>query len=145
MSLREIRAELRKLPRDRRRDIVEAIRAGRAVTDPRDAPLAAAWAEYLDRRRFTWVWPRWVMPRERPRGRSAWLWLLHLASILGALALTCGYLWVWLPAPWRYFAAAWIAYCVVTTPLQIARMLRLYWNAPKAAAANRAIGSIHRT
>jgi len=86
-SLREIRAELRKLPRERRREIVNAIRAGRAVNDPRDAPLAAAWADYLDQRRHTW--PRWIMPRERPHGRHAWLWLVHVALLLASIGLAC--------------------------------------------------------
>jgi hypothetical protein len=134
-SLREIRAALRTIPRDRRREIVNAIRAGRAVNDPRDASLAVAWAEYLDRRRSTW--PRWFMPLKRPHGKRAWLWLLHVASMLVALALACRFLWTWLGTPWRYFAIAWVAYSVVTTPLIIGRTLRSYWNAPQAAAANR--------
>jgi hypothetical protein len=133
-SLREIRGALRGLPRDRRREIVDAIRTGRAVNDPRDAQLAALWAEYLDRRRSTW--PRWLMPPERPHGKRAWLWLVHVASTLAALALASRFLWTWLGTPWRYFAVAWVAYSVVTTPVIIGRTLRSYRNAPLAAAAN---------
>jgi hypothetical protein len=134
-SLREIRAELRKIPRDRRRDIVNAIRAGRAVHDSRDAALAVAWADYLDRRRFTWAWPRWVMPRERPRGKHAWLWGLHAAWMLVAVGIA-----VWsarLPSPWDYLVIAFFAYSAVTVPFTLRRTLRSYWNAPQAAAANR--------
>ena len=113
------------------------------MNDPRDAPLAVAWADYLDRRRSMLRWA--MLPRERPHGKRAWLWLIHLALVVAALASTSYYLWVWFPAPWRYFTVAWIAYCVATTPVQIARTLRSYWNAPRAAAANRACGSGYRT
>ena len=136
-SLREIRAELRKLPRDRRREIGNAIRAGRAVADPRDASLTVAWAENLDKRRRTWMWPRWVMPRDRPHGWKAWLWLLHAAWLLVALALASRYEWRWFSSPWRYLVLAWLAYSAVTTPFIIARTLRTFWNAPLAVAANR--------
>ena len=59
--------------------------------------------------------------------------------MLVSLAITCGVVWTWIPTPWHYFVIAWIAYSVVTTPLTIARMLRSYWNAPQAAAANREV------
>src|SRR5689334_10873660 len=113
-SLREIRAELRKIPRDRRREIVNAIRAGRAVADPRDAALAAAWAEYLDRRRSSWAWPRWVMPRERPTGRHAWFWGLHVVWLLAAIGLACALSWTSIPSPWQWLFVAWIVYGVAT-------------------------------
>jgi hypothetical protein len=143
-SLREIRAEVRKLPRDRRREIVNAIRAGRAVSDPRDAPLAAAWADYLVRRSSRW--PRWLMPRERPQGKHAWLWLIHVALLLIAVGITFRVTLAF-PTPWRYLVIAWLAYSLVTTPLTMRRMLRSYWNARQAAAANRELvehGSVAR-
>jgi len=136
-SLREIRAALRKVPRDRRREIVNAIRDGRAVNDPRDAPLAVAWADYLDRRRSSWAWPRWAMPRERPRGKHAWVWGLHAVWMLVAVAIA-----VWsarLPSPWNYVVIGFFVYSAVTVPLTLRRTLRSYWNAPQAAAANRAL------
>jgi hypothetical protein len=126
---------LRKVPRDRRREIVNAIREGRAVNDPRDAPLAMEWADYLDGRRFTWAWPRWVMPRERPHGRHVWLWGLHAAWVLVAIAIA---LWsARLPSPLDYLVIAFFAYGAVTLPFTLRHVLRSYWNAPQAAAANR--------
>jgi hypothetical protein len=71
-SLRDVRRALRQLPRERRKDVLAAIRAGRAVNDRRDAVLAVAWAERLSKVR----WPAWVMPRARPHGMRRWLWLL---------------------------------------------------------------------
>ena len=136
-SLREIRAELRELPRDRRREIVNAIRAGRAVADPRDAALAVAWAEYLDRRRFSWAWPRWAMPRERPTGRHAWFWSLHVVTMLVGVGLACVYAWRWIPSPRHWFVVAWVVYCVATVPFTLNRVLRTHWNASQAVAANR--------
>ncbi len=136
-SLREIRGELRKLPRERRREIGNAIRAGRAVTDPRDAALAVAWAEYLDKRRYTWAWPPWVMPRERPVGRHAWFWSLHVVAMLAAIGLACALSWASIPSPWQWLVVAFVVYSVATVPFTLSRVLRTYWNAPQAAAANR--------
>ena len=137
MSLREIRTELRKIPRDRRREIVRSIRDGRAVSDPRDAALAVACPEYLDQRRHSRAWIPWALPRERPHGKRKALWLAHAAWMLGAIALTCRYLWTWLPSPWRYLVIAFFAYSVATIPFTLGRILRGYWNAPQAAQANR--------
>jgi hypothetical protein len=125
------------LPRERRREIGNAIRAGRAVNDPRDAALAVAWAEYLDKRRYTWLWPRWVMPRERPVGRHAWFWSLHVVTMLVAIGLACVYAWKVIPSPWHWLVVAWVVYSVATLPFTLSRILRFYWNASQAAAANR--------
>lgn len=105
-SLRDVRRALRHLPREHRKDLIAAIRAGRAVNDPRDAALAVAWAERLQRVR----WPGWVMLRSRPRGKRAWLWLLHLAWIVAALAVALATLWSSLPGVWRWVIVGVFAY-----------------------------------
>jgi hypothetical protein len=136
-SLREIRAELRKIPRDRRLEIVESIRAGRAVADPRDAALAVAWAEYLDRRRQSRAWLPWVLPRARPMGRHAWLWGLHVVAMLVAVAFVCRFAWTWIPSPWHWLVLGWVVCSIATVPVTLRQTLRSYWNAPRAAEANR--------
>lgn len=136
MSLRDVRRAVRRLPRDRRKDIIRAIRAGRAVSDPRDAALAVGWAERLERFR----WPGWLMPRSRPQGRRAWLWLAHLAWIVAALVVALASLWSSIPGVWRWVLVGVLAYSAVVTPFTIAQTLRAYWNASKAAEANRGLG-----
>ena len=136
--MREIRRKLRQLPRERRKDIAASIREGRAVNDPRDAPLAAAWAERIVRlaRRF----PAWALPlRSRPQGWRAWAWLLHLTWILVAAAFAYYLLFLWLRGVWRWVLLGFLVYSALTTPLTIARMLRAYWNAAEAARRNRAV------
>jgi hypothetical protein len=105
------------------------------VNDPRDATLAAASAERLVRlaRRS----PSWALPRRRPQGWRAWAWLLHLAWILVAAAFAYYLLFLWLPGVWRWVLLGFIVYSALTTPFTIARVLRMYWNAPEAARRNR--------
>ncbi len=139
-SLRDVRRALRRLPRERRKDLVAAIRAGRAVSDPRDAHLAVAWAERLARVR----WPGWVMPRSRPEGKRAWLWLLHLAWIIAAIVVAIATLWPSIPGIWRWIILGFFAYSAIVTPLTIAQTLRAYWNAPEAAEKNRQLVTLER-
>ena len=133
MSLRDVRRAMRRLPRDRRKDIIGSIRAGRVVSDPRDAALAVAWAERLERVR----WPGWMMPRSRPRGRRAWLWLAHLGWIVAAIVAALASLWPSIPGVWRWVIGGVLAYSAVVTPLTVAQTLRAYWNAAAAAEQNR--------
>jgi hypothetical protein len=135
--MREIRRELRQLPRDRRKDIVSSIRAGEAVADPRDAALAIAWAEHLTAKRHGWWWPRWAMPRKRPHGWRAWVWLLHLAWIAAAVAYAWTMLWPALPGIWRWVIVGFVVYSTIATPITMRQVLRAYWNAPQAAEKNR--------
>src|SRR5204863_5320602 len=71
------RAALRSLPAKRRRALARAVREGRAVDDPRDAALAVASARRIQAVPI----PRWLLPREKPRGGRAVLWVLHAAWI----------------------------------------------------------------
>jgi hypothetical protein len=132
-SLRDVRRAVRQLPRERRKDVLAAIRAGRAVNDPRDAVLAVAWAERLGKVR----WPAWVMPRERPHGKRRWLWLLHLTWVVGAVVVALISSWSSIPGIWRWLLVGVFAYGTIVTPITIARVLRTYWNAPEAAEKNR--------
>src|SRR5438132_6773301 len=86
---RGARRAVRALPRERRRALVRALRAGRAVEDPRDAALAVAWAQRLQQV----SWPRWALPRTRPHGWRRWLWLAHLVWILAAGAIAVVRVW----------------------------------------------------
>jgi hypothetical protein len=132
-SLREVRRAVRQLPSERRKDVLAAIRAGRAVKDPRDAVLAVAWAERLSKVR----WPAWVMPRERPHGKRRWLSLLHLTWAVGAGVVALISLWPSIPGNWRWLLVGVLAYGTIVTPITIARVLRTHWNAPEAAEKNR--------
>src|SRR6266550_1039144 len=131
-SLRDVRRAVQQLPRERRKDVLAAIRAGRAVTHPRDAVLAVAWAERLNKVR----WPAWVMPRKRPHGKRRWLWLLHLTWAVGAGVVALISLWPSMPGNWRWLLLGVLAYGTIVTPITIARVLRTYWNAPEAAEQN---------
>lgn len=134
-SLRDVRRAVRQLPLERRRDVLAAIRAGRAVNDPRDAVLVVAWAERLSKLR----WPAWVMPRERPHGKRLWLWLLHLAWIVATAAVALIISWSSIPGVWRWLVVAVLAYWAIATPITMGRVLRTYWNAPEAAEKNRQV------
>jgi len=76
-SRAELRRALRALPAKRRRALARAVREGRAVDDPRDAASAVAWARRIQAVPI----PGWLLPREKPHGRRAVLWLLHGAWI----------------------------------------------------------------
>jgi hypothetical protein len=132
-SLRDVRRSLRDLPRERRKDVIASMRAGRAVSDPRDARLAIAWAERLGRVR----WPRWVAPRSRPRGKHVWLWLGHAALILASLIGASSTLWGEATTAWRWVIVAVIAYTAISMPIVTVQTLRIYWNASNAAKENR--------
>jgi len=120
-SLREVRRSLRELPRERRKDVIAAMRAGRAVSDPRDASLAIAWAQRLGRLR----WPRWIAPRSRPRGKRAWLWLGHVAFMVAALIGFCSTFWSQAPHAWRWTIVVVIAYTAISTPIVTIQTLPL--------------------
>ena len=128
-ALRAIRA----LPKERRRELTRAVRAGRAVADPRDRALAADWA-----RTFTdaW-WPRWLLPRERPRGRARVLWLLHAAWLLAALVLVAVETGSSLHGSWRWIVLALLVYGIVAIPPLLWFTLHVRWNAPDAERLNR--------
>jgi hypothetical protein len=139
LSLWEIRRRVRGLPRERRKDVVASIREGRAVTDPRDAPLAAAWAERLSAyaRRSPW----WLLPLQRPRGWRARLWVVHVVWIAVALAFAVAVIWSILPGLWRWAVVGFLVYSAATTPLTMRKVFRAYWNAPEAARRNREAAS----
>jgi len=128
-----LRSALRALPRERRRALSRAIREGRAVDDHRDAALAVAWA----RRVQAAPWPKWILPRTRPRGRRAFLWLLHAAWLVVALVAV-----IVVPF-WRSGGIArWVvvgvfAYSLVSAPWLLSLTLRMRWNAPEAERTNR--------
>jgi hypothetical protein len=136
-SLRDVRRAIRRLPRERRKDILAAIREGREVKDLRDARLAAAWAERLQHGR----WPSGLMPRSRPHGKRAWLWLLHLGWIIIATVGAFLIFWSIIPGIWRWVAIGIYAYSAVITPFTVRQMLRAYWNAPEAAKKNRQLAA----
>jgi hypothetical protein len=140
-SLREVRRELRRLPRERRREVASSIRDGRAVSDPRDAPLAAAWAERLVL--LATRVPGWLMPlSRRPQGWRARVWLLHLTLVVAAVIYAYYELWNVLSGLWRWVLLGWLIYSALTLPLTIRTMRRTfhtYWNAPTAAEKNREV------
>jgi hypothetical protein len=137
--MRDLRRRLRQLPRERRKEIGRAIRAGRAVHDPRDAGLAATWAERLDTNRRFWPW--WIMPRTRPTGWKAWAWIGHAAWMVGAAVYAVVVAWptVWpaLPGVWRWIIVGFLAYGLLTLPVILWFILSAHWNAPEAARENR--------
>jgi hypothetical protein len=135
LSRADLRRALRALPPDRRRTIARAIREGRVVDDPRDAALAVAVA----RRIQATPWPRWALPRTRPHGRRAVLWLLHAAwvtaafvvAIIFALISSIGGVLIWIVVvvvASSIVGASWWSY---------APILRMRWNAPEAERRNR--------
>ena len=139
LSMPEIRRRLRQLPRERRKDIVSAIREGRAVRDARDAALAAAWAEQLEAKARRPPW--WLLPLTRPRGWRARLWVVHLILIVGAVAYAYVSIWPLLSGVWRWALLGFLVYGTIITPLTMRQMLRAYWNAPEAAIRNRRIAT----
>jgi protein-S-isoprenylcysteine O-methyltransferase Ste14 len=84
------------------------------------------------------------MPHSRPRGKRAWLWLLHLVWIIGVLAAADAALWSSIPGIWRWVVLGFFAYSAIVMPLTMAQMLRTYWNAPEAADKNRQLAALQR-
>lgn len=138
-AMREIKQRLRKLPRERRREIALSIREGRAVNDPRDAPLAVAWAERLAANAHRS--PASLLPlTQRPTGWRAWAWLIHLAWVLAALTYVYYRLWHEVTGTWHWVLLGFLAYTVCGMPFTVhavRRTLHAYWNAPDAAKQNR--------
>ena len=133
LSRTAVRRAMRALPSERRRAVVRAVRDGRAVDDPRDAPLAVAWA----RRVQTAWWPRWFLPQTRPRGRRAVLWLLHVAWIV-VVIVTAVVVPTWRGGGvLRWVVVGALGYSIVSMPWLFALILRTRWNAPEAERRNR--------
>ncbi len=132
-SRADLRRALRALPPERRRALARAVREGRAVHDPRDAALAVAWARRLQ----AVPWLGWVLPRTRPHGRRAILWLLHAAWVVAAV-VAADVVLIWRSGGilgWVVVGA--LAYSIVSLPWALARILRMRWNAPEAERRNR--------
>src|SRR6266480_6728083 len=132
LSGADLRRALRALPRDRRRALGRAVREGRAADDPRDAALAVAVA----RRIQATPWPRWGLPRTRPRGRQALVWSAHATWLIAAVIVA-----VVVPA-WRiggivrWIILGLLAYGLFSVPWTLAFVLRARWNAPEAERQN---------
>jgi hypothetical protein len=130
---KDLRREIRSLPRERRRELGRAVREGRAVDDPRDAALAVAWAQRVQRSR----WPSWFLPATRPHGRRAFLWCVHAAWVIVVIVITL------IGATWhrgeiiRWAAVGVLAYSMLSTTWLFRLTLRARWNAPDAERRNR--------
>jgi hypothetical protein len=133
LSRSEVRRALRALPPKRRRELVRAVREGRAVDDPRDAALAVAWARQVQAGR----WPRWALPEKRPLGRRRFLWLGHVAWILSTLVIAVVFSWDTLGGFVRWLLVGVLAYGIVGIPWSLRLVLRTRWNAPEAERRNR--------
>ena len=132
MTRREAYRAIRSLPKERRSDLTRSVRAGRAVADPRDRALAAAWARtFAD----AW-WPRWLLPRARPRGKARLLWLLHGVWVVAAVAVADIELAAGLHGALRWIVIALGVYGVAAIPPLLWFTLRVRWNAPEAVRAN---------
>jgi hypothetical protein len=129
----DFRRKIRSLPRERRRELAHAVRAGRSVEDPRDAELAVEWAQNMQRIR----WPRWFLPVTRPHGRRAVLWSVHAAWALAVIVATA------IGATWhrgeivRWVTVGVVAYCTLSMSWVFRLILRARWNAPEAERRNR--------
>jgi hypothetical protein len=124
---------IRALPKERRRELTRAVRAGRVVDDPRDRALAADWAQtFTD----AW-WPRWLLPREQPQGRARVLWLLHGAWVIAALAYADVEVASFVHGALRWVVVAFLAYGILVIPPLLWFTLRVRWNAPEAERLNR--------
>jgi hypothetical protein len=103
------------------------------VADPRDAALAAAWARQAQAAR----WPGWLLPRTRPRGRRAVLWLLHAAWI-AVVVVAAVVVPLWRSGGIvRWVVVGALAYGIVSQAWMLALTLRMRWNAPEAERRNR--------
>ena len=132
-AVRDPRGEIRALPRERRRALGRAVRQRRAVDDPRDAELAVAWAQCMQRTR----WPRWLLPATRPHGTRDVLWGMHAIWVAAVIDTTA------VGATWhrgeiiRWAAVGVLAYSVLSTSRLFRLILRTRWNAPEAERRNR--------
>jgi hypothetical protein len=121
-----------------------AIREGRAVSDPRDARLTAAWAEFLATNAHRV--PQWLLPlARRPQGWRAWAWLGHLVWIVAAVAYAYYTLLRVLTGTWHWVLLGFLIYVVLSLPMTfrtMRRTLRAYWNAPVAARKNRELSGM---
>ncbi len=133
VSLGSVRHAVRVLPSERRRELARAVRDGRAVSDPRDAALAVAWARQIQ---ATW-WPGWLLPRTRPHGRRALLWLLHAAWTFGTSLTFLAFLLWKSGGVFHWLALALFAYSILSIPQWYKLTLRTRWNAPEAERQNR--------
>jgi hypothetical protein len=136
---KNLRREIRSLPRERRRALGRAVREGRAVDDPRDVELAVAWAQRVQR---SWG-ARWLLPAIRPHGKRAFLWCVHAAWVVAVIVTAL------IGATWhrggiiRWAAVAVLAYCILSTTWLVRLILRTRWNAPEAERRNREL--LHRS
>lgn len=119
--------------------MASAIREGRAVGDPRDASLTAAWAEALAAN-ATRV-PQWLIPlARRPQGWRARVWLFHLVWVVAAVGYAYYTFWHVLTGTWHWVLLGFLIYVGLSLPMTfrtMRRTLRTHWNAPVAAKANR--------
>jgi hypothetical protein len=128
-----LRREIRSLPRERRRELGRAVREGRTVVDPRDAALAVAWAQRMQR---MW-WPSWFLPATRPHGGRAALWGVHGAWVVVVIVTAL------IGATWhrgdiiRWGTVVVLAYSILSMSWLFRLILRTRWNAPEAERRNR--------
>jgi hypothetical protein len=127
-----LRRALRALPRERRRALVRAVREGRAVDDPRDAALAVAWARRIQVAR----WVGWALPKTRPQGRRAILWMAHGMWVILTLVVAVVFAWQSLGVM-RWIVVGVFAYGVFSVPWVLRLVLQTRWNAPEAERVNR--------
>jgi hypothetical protein len=129
-----VRTRLRRLPQERRRDVVAALREGRAVRDPRDAPLAVALAERPARNAGRWPVRIWIQPRS---SRERIERTIHVVILPASLAYAM-YV-VWSNGGWVHWAVlAWLVLSVTSIPAYV-QTFRVLRNAPAALEANRAM------
>jgi hypothetical protein len=135
------RRRLRALPANRRQAVARAIRNGRAVEDPRDAPLAVEWAQRIESVRM----PRWILPRKRPHGLWAVLWLLH-GTWIAAVVVTAIVIPAWRAGGLvRWVVIGAVAYSAISVPWVVTRGLQMRWNAAEAGRRNRDLSGDGRT
>jgi hypothetical protein len=103
------------------------------VDDPRDAALAVAWARRIQ---AAW-WPGFALPRSRPQGRRALLWVLHATWTIAVVAVLFAGIVSRSHGIIRWVIVGALAYTVVSMPFAFRFMLRMRWNAPEAEQRNR--------
>ena len=103
------------------------------MEDPRDAALAVGWARRIQATPL----PRWLLPRERPHGGRAVLWLLHGAWV-AAVVLAAVVVPAWRAGGVvRWLVVGAVVYSLVSVPWVLRLTLRARWNAPEAERRNR--------